>query len=112
MGEIVHTAKIRLVQKKQPFRDAYIEGFAEPLHFGAHGGYAQYYGVKNVAPPPTPIDPLIFALAGLLTRTLARALEARGNPPSDNLGADGERRLHSGYKIFCNAARRLRHQLK
>jgi hypothetical protein len=63
-GELVHTARIRLVQKKKPFRDAYIEGFAEPLHFGTHGGYAKYYGVKDVAPLPTTVDHVISALAG------------------------------------------------
>jgi hypothetical protein len=64
MGEVIHTAKIRLVQKKRPFRDAHIEGFPEPLQFGTHGGYAQYYGVKDVQPLPTTIDHVISALAG------------------------------------------------
>ena len=64
MGELVHTARIRLVQKKRPFRDAYIEGFAEPLHFGVHGGYAKYYGVKGAESLPTTIDHVISALAG------------------------------------------------
>ncbi len=64
MGEVIHTAKIRLVQKKRPFRDAHIEGFPEPLQFGVHGGYAKYYGVKDVEPLPTTIDHVISALAG------------------------------------------------
>jgi hypothetical protein len=64
MGEIIHTARIRLVQKKRPFRDAHIEGFKEPLQFGTHGAYAKYYGVKDAAPLPTTIDHVISALAG------------------------------------------------
>ena len=65
MGKVIHTAKIRLVQKNRPLRDAYIEGFPEPLHFGTHGGYAAYYGVKdNPQPLPTTVDHLISALAG------------------------------------------------
>jgi len=65
MGELVHTAKIKLVQKQRPFREAHIEGFDEPLHFGVHGGYAKFYGVKSdVAPVPTTVDHVISALAG------------------------------------------------
>ena len=52
MGEVIHTAKIRLVQKKRPLREAHIEGFAEPLQFGTHGGYAKYYGVKMPSEVP------------------------------------------------------------
>lgn len=65
MGEIVHTARIRMVQKKRPFREAHIEGFKEPLHFGMHGGYARFYGVKEeVRPLPTTVDHVISGLAG------------------------------------------------
>jgi hypothetical protein len=64
MGKVIHTAHIRLVQKKRPLREAHIEGFKEPLHFGTHGGYAEYYGVKDAAPLPTTIDHVISALAG------------------------------------------------
>jgi hypothetical protein len=63
MGEVIHTAKIRLVQKKRPLREAHIEGFAEPLQFGTHGD-AKYYGVKDTEPLPTTIDHVIAALAG------------------------------------------------
>ncbi len=64
MGEVIHTAKIRLVQKNKPFRDAHIEGFPEPLHFGAHGGYARFYGVQPKELLPTTMDHVIAALAG------------------------------------------------
>ena len=64
MGEIVHTARIRVVQKKRPLRQAHIEGFKEPLQFGMHGGYARYYGVKEAEPMPTTVDHVISGLAG------------------------------------------------
>jgi hypothetical protein len=52
------------VQKNKPFRDAHIEGFPEPLHFGAHGGYARFYGVQPKELLPTTMDHVIAALAG------------------------------------------------
>ncbi len=64
MGKVIHIAKIRLVQKKRPLREAYIEGFAEPLQLGTHGGYASFYGVKDSAPLPTTVDHVISGLAG------------------------------------------------
>jgi hypothetical protein len=64
MGEIIHTARIRLEQKERPHRLAYIEGFAEPLQFGMHGGYAAFYNAPPAAPLPTTVDHLVAALAG------------------------------------------------
>lgn len=64
MGELVHTAKIKLVQKKRPLREAYIEGFPAPLRFGVHGGYAAFYKVQPAEPLPATIDHVIAALAG------------------------------------------------
>ncbi len=64
MGELVHTAKIKIVQKQRPLREAYIKGFAEPLRFGVHGGYASFYKVQPAEPLPTTIDHVIAALAG------------------------------------------------
>ncbi|MCL6481284.1 MAG: hypothetical protein K6U02_06120 [Firmicutes bacterium] len=64
MGEVVHTARIRIVQKQRPLREAYIEGFAEPLRFGVHGGYRSFYRVQSAEPLPATIDHLLAALAG------------------------------------------------
>lgn len=64
MGELVHTARIRIVQKQRPLREAHIEGFAEPLRFGMHGGYAAFYKVQPAEILPATIDHLIAALAG------------------------------------------------
>jgi hypothetical protein len=64
MSEIIHTARIRLEQKKRPLRVAHIEGFAEALRFGTHGGYAAFYHSEPAEPLPTTIDHLLAALAG------------------------------------------------
>jgi hypothetical protein len=64
MGEIIHTARIRIEQKKRPHREAHIEGFTEPLQFGMHGGYAAFYKAEPAAPLPTTVDHVVAGLAG------------------------------------------------
>ncbi len=64
MSELVHTARIRIVQKQRPLREAYIEGFAQPLRFGVHGGYAAFYKVQPAEPLPATFDHVLAALAG------------------------------------------------
>lgn len=64
MSELVHTARIRIVQKQRPLREAHIEGFAEPLRFGVHGGYAAFYKVDPPEKLPATIDHVVAALAG------------------------------------------------
>ncbi len=64
MGELAHTARIRIVQQQRPLREAHIEGFREPLRFGVHGGYASFYQVQPAEPLPATIDHLLAALGG------------------------------------------------
>ncbi len=64
MGELVHTARIKIVQRQRPLREARVEGFQEPLRFGVHGGYAAFYKMQPAEPLPTTVDHLIAALAG------------------------------------------------
>ncbi len=64
MGTLIHTAYIRIEQKKRPLRLAHIEGFAEPLRFGMHGGYARFYKAEPAEPMPTTVDHLVAALGG------------------------------------------------
>jgi hypothetical protein len=64
MANTIHTAKIRIVQKKRPLREAYVEGFPSPIRFGVHGGYASFYNVEPAEPLPTTIDHFISALGG------------------------------------------------
>ena len=63
MSELIHTAKIKIVQKQRPLREAHLEGFPEPLRFGVHGGYASFYNVQPAEPLPTTIDHVVAALA-------------------------------------------------
>jgi len=64
MGDIIHTARIKIVQKLRPLREAYVEGFAEPIRFGVHGGYASFYKMQPAEPLPATIDHVVAALAG------------------------------------------------
>jgi hypothetical protein len=64
MSELVHTAKIRIVQRERPLREAYVEGFPKPIRFGVHGGYAAFYGVEVKDPLPATVDHVVAALAG------------------------------------------------
>ena len=64
MGEIVHTSRIRIVKDKGPVRWAFIEGFAEPVRYGVHGGIKSFYGVEPEEELPTTLDHIIAAVAG------------------------------------------------
>ena len=46
MGEVVHTSGIKIVREKGPTRRAMIEGFAEPIYYGVHGGIKKFYKVE------------------------------------------------------------------
>jgi hypothetical protein len=64
MGELIHTSRVRIVKDKGPVRRAYIEGFAEPVHYGVHGGIKKFYGVEPEEELPTTLDHIIAAVAG------------------------------------------------
>ncbi len=64
MGELVHTARIKIVQKQRPLREAYIEGFPQPLRFGVHGGYASFYKLQPDERLPATLDHVLAALGG------------------------------------------------
>ena len=46
MGQIVHTSRIVITREKGPTRKALIEGFAEPVYYGVHGGIKNFYKVE------------------------------------------------------------------
>jgi hypothetical protein len=64
MGERIHTSHVRIVKDKGPVRRAYIEGFAEPVRYGVHGGIKKFYGVEPEEELPTTLDHIIAAVAG------------------------------------------------
>lgn len=64
VGELIHTSRIRIVKDKGPVRRAYIEGFADPVRYGVHGGIKKFYGVEPEEELPTTLDHIIAAVAG------------------------------------------------
>ena len=66
---VVHTSRLRIVKHEGPHRTAHIENFAEPIHFGIHGGIKQFYKDKygrEVTGPeyPATLDFIIAGVAG------------------------------------------------
>jgi hypothetical protein len=55
-----------VIQKDTPnkIREAYIEGFSEPLLFGVHGGVKQFYGVNPDVEYPSTLDHIVSAAGG------------------------------------------------
>ncbi len=64
MAEIIHVTRARIIKDKGPVRRAYIEGFAEPVRYGVHGGIKKFYGVEPEEELPTTLDHVIAAVAG------------------------------------------------
>ncbi len=66
---VVHTSCLRIEKHEGPHRTAHLEGFAEPLHFGLHGGiksfYAEKYGRDIPGPEyPATLDHMIAGVSG------------------------------------------------
>ena len=66
---VAHTSRIRIAKLEGPHRTAEVEGFAEPLHFGIHGGIKQFYQEKYgralTGPEyPATLDHMIAGVAG------------------------------------------------
>ena len=61
---LVHTSKVKIVQKKRPLRLAYIEGFTEPVKFGVHGGIKDFYKMEPEEDLPATLDYLVASVAG------------------------------------------------
>jgi hypothetical protein len=61
MREIVHTSRIRIVREKGPTRKAVIEGFAEPIYYGVHGGIKRFYKVDPEEEHAATLDHIVAA---------------------------------------------------
>jgi hypothetical protein len=66
---VVHTSRLRIEKHEGPHRTAHLEGFAEPIHFGIHGGIKQFYKDKygrEITGPeyPATLDYIIAGVAG------------------------------------------------
>jgi hypothetical protein len=64
MGQIVHTSRIQIVREKGPTRKAIIEGFAEPVYYGVHGGIKDFYKVSPETEHAATLDHIVGAVAG------------------------------------------------
>ncbi len=64
MGEPIHVSKVRILKDEGPVRRAYIEGFAEPVRYGVHGGIKTFYGVEPEEELPATLDHIVAAVAG------------------------------------------------
>ncbi|MDY0039151.1 MAG: hypothetical protein RBS57_02490 [Desulforhabdus sp.] len=63
MSETVHTSRIRIVRERGPTRRAVIEGFAEPIYYGVHGGIKKFYKVEPAVEHAATLDHMVAATA-------------------------------------------------
>jgi hypothetical protein len=64
MGQIVHTSRIVITREKGPTRKAMIEGFAEPVYYGVHGGIKNFYKVDPEKEHAATLDHIVGAVGG------------------------------------------------
>ena len=66
---VVHTSEMQLQKHEGPHRTALLKDFAEPIHFGIHGGIRQFYQKKygrELSGPeyPATLDHIVAGVAG------------------------------------------------
>ncbi|MBW1982679.1 MAG: hypothetical protein JRJ12_15820 [Deltaproteobacteria bacterium] len=64
MAEIVHESKITITREKGPTRKAVIEGFAEPVYYGIHGGIKDFYKLEPKEEHAATLDHIVGAVGG------------------------------------------------
>ncbi len=64
MGQVVHTSRIVITREKGPTRKAMIEGFAEPVYYGVHGGIKHFYKVEPEKEHAATLDHIVGAVGG------------------------------------------------
>lgn len=79
MGELVHVSRIKVYKEpgRGKVKQAYLEGFSQPIRMGVHGGIKKFYGAETKEELPATLDYVVAAVGSCLTGTLAGALEAR-----------------------------------
>lgn len=63
MSEVVHTSRISITRDRGPIRKATIEGFAEPVFYGIHGGIQKFYNVDPVEEHAATLDHIVGAVS-------------------------------------------------
>lgn len=61
---VVHTCRARIVKRAGPERQAFLEGFPDPVRFGVHTGIAAFYGVTPSEELPATLDYVVAATGG------------------------------------------------
>jgi hypothetical protein len=64
MRKIVHQSRITITREKGPTRKAEIEGFAEPVYYGVHGGIKKFYNVTPEDEHAATLDHIVGAVGG------------------------------------------------
>jgi len=64
MGQVVHTSRIVITRERGPTRIAMIEGFAEPVYYGVHGGIKRFYKVEPEKEHAATLDHIVGAVGG------------------------------------------------
>ena len=64
MANIVHRSNITITREKGPTRKALIEGFAEPVFYGVHGGIKNFYKIDPEEEHAATLDHIVGAVGG------------------------------------------------
>lgn len=66
MSEPIELTEITIIQKDtaNKIREAYINGFEEPVMYGVHGGVRKFYGVETEIEYPSTLDHIVAAAGG------------------------------------------------
>lgn len=64
MKKIVHQSRITITRENGPTRKAEIEGFAEPVYYGVHGGISKFYNVTPEEEHAATLDHIVGAVGG------------------------------------------------
>lgn len=68
MGHVIHTSRSTVRKHRGPHRTALLEGLAEPVHYGMHGGILEFYRSKYGAEVdreyPATLDHFVASVAG------------------------------------------------
>ena len=63
MGNVVHSSQITITREKGPTRKALIQGFADPVYYGIHGGIKNFYQIEPEKEHAATLDHIVGAVA-------------------------------------------------
>ncbi len=109
MARLLHVSKVKVQKErgKDKIKRAQVDGFADTLRMGVHGGVADYFKLKPEQPLPSTLDYVVAAIGGCMTGTVAGALEARGisaDPEKLTVEAEGRIEEIDGKMLLTNVS--------